>query len=81
MPMGLAPPMSTRSAKFTLQPQYSATVAGTKSVDSRRSDTTSPLTSEEAIPASASASAASWAHCSIWKARPPRCFRSLGHSL
>ena len=81
MPMGLAPPMSTRSAKLTLQPQYSATVAGTKSVDSRRSETTNPFTSEDAMPASANASAASCAHCSSWKALPPRCFRSLGHSL
>ena len=36
MPTGVAPPRSTRSAKFTCQPRYSATVDGTNISDSRR---------------------------------------------
>src|SRR3954449_3655379 len=43
MPIGVAPPRSTRSAKSTRQPRYSATVDGTNISDSRRFEQHSPL--------------------------------------
>ena len=65
MPTEEAPPRSSRSAKFTDQPQYSATVAGLNSDVSPTSlPTQTPSTSRGSMPASASASAASSAHCS-----------------
>ena len=72
MPAGVAPPRSTRSAKSTDQPQYSATVAGTNCWASKMSaPTTSPPTSRLWMPASRRASAARPAHCSRVSCRSP----------
>ena len=65
IPAGVAPPRSTRSARLTRQPMYSAMVAGTKNEDSKMSlPHTRPSTSWLSIPASCSAAAAMSAHCS-----------------
>src|SRR6476660_3261519 len=59
IPTAVAPPRSMRSAKFTDQPQYSAIVAGTnRDVSATSPAHTTPSTSADGIPASASASAA-----------------------
>ena len=52
MPIGVAPPRSTRSAKLTPQPRYSATVDGTNISDSRSVEQHRPLTSCDVRPAS-----------------------------
>ncbi len=72
IPTAVAPPRSIRSARFTDQPQYSAMVAGTNSDASATSPAhTRPSTSDEAMPASATAAAASPAHCSpVWVGVP-----------
>src|SRR6185503_8857779 len=55
MPIGVAPPRSTRSAKLTPHPRYSATVDGTNISDSRSVEQHRPLTSRDESPASSSA--------------------------
>src|SRR3954451_18371328 len=81
IPTAVAPPRSMRSAKFTDQPQYSATVAGTNSDASATSPAqTTPSMSADGIPASASASAANPAHCSRVSVGVPVNFRSAGRS-
>src|SRR6478735_9535002 len=80
MPIGVAPPRSTRSAKLTFHPRYSATVEGTNISDSRNVEQHRPLTSCDDSPASASASAARSAHCSSVKRRSPRYLRSGAYS-
>ncbi len=70
-----------RSAKFTDQPQYSAMVAGTNSDASATSPAhTRPSTSDDAMPASANASAASAAHCSTVSVGVPVNLRSAARS-
>ena len=67
-----APPRSTRSAKSTDHPQYSAIVAGWNIADSPVSPThTRPVTSCDAMPASASERDDRSAHCSSENWRGP----------
>src|SRR3954451_11343788 len=80
MPIGVAPPRSTRSAKLTFQPRYSATVDGTNISDSRSVEQHSPVTSFDDSPAYSSASPARSAHCASVNFRSPRNFRSGAYS-
>ncbi len=81
MPTDEAPPRSSRSAKFTENPQYSAIVAGWNCSDSVMSAAQQmPSTSWASIPASASAAAT--ASAQAWSGRrgsPVGC-RSAFHS-